>query len=272
MLFCGISSGAQGRRIIDGRGAGVDKRKLKWLTWGIVLFVVLAVGLILSGTLRRSTHITLPIPATGQRQDGETLDDSSDVLTLIEVTPETVQAVVETLKRPQAYQRAVTVEQFWSSGSGSYEVSVTVSGEWTRTDRTMPDGRIRHTLTGPDRVYIWYNSSIYSSPVGETTADAEQFIPTYEEILRLQPEQILTADEREVSGLHCIYVETVPDELGYTLRYWVDLNTGLLVMAEELQEGATVYRMAALSVEENNISEDSFRLPDGTLVLDEPAE
>ena len=38
----------------------MDKWKLKWLTWGVVVFMVLAVGLMLSRTLRRTSHITLP--------------------------------------------------------------------------------------------------------------------------------------------------------------------------------------------------------------------
>ena len=67
---------------------------------------------------------------------------------------DSVQTAVATLARPQAYRRTVTVEQLWKGGSGSYEVAVAVRGEWTRTDRTMPDGRVRHTITGPEQVSI----------------------------------------------------------------------------------------------------------------------
>ena len=247
----------------------MEKQKLKWLTWGVALFMVLAVGVMLSGTLHRSAHITLPPPEDGQSTPGDTPGGS--MLTLVEVTPDTVQAAVETLARPAAYRRTVTVEQFWDGGSGSYEVSAAVDGPWTRTDRTMPDGRVRHALTGPERVYIWYNSekTIYSSPVGAVNADVEQSIPTYEDILALPEESITAADERVVSGLHCIYVETARDEMGYSLRYWVSLDTGLLVMAEKLENDTTVYRMAALTMEEGSGDADSFRLPDGTSVLAE---
>ena len=50
-----------------------------------------------------------------------------------------------------------------------------------------------------------------------------------------------------VSDVRCIYVETAEDEWGYAQRYWVSVDTGLLVVAERLQKGETVYRMAALS-------------------------
>ena len=51
------------------------------------------------------------------------------------------------------------------------------------------------------------------------------------------------------------------------MRYWVSVDTGLLTMAEKLENGSTVYRMAALSVDQSGVPEDSFHLPDGTSVL-----
>ena len=247
----------------------MEKRKLKWLTWGIVIFMVLAVGLMLSGTLRRTSHIVLPGPESAAEQNGESPDAADDALTVIEVTPSTVQAAIETLARPEASRRTVTLAQLWNGGSGSYEVTVTVNGPWTRTDRTMPDGRARHTVTGPEHVYVWYNNekNVFSGPVGAVSADVEQSIPTYEDILELSPEQIIAADFRTISDVDCIYVETAEDDRGYVLRYWVSVDTGLLTMAEKLENGSTIYRMAALSVDQSGVPEDSFLLPDGTSVL-----
>lgn len=247
----------------------MEKRKLKWLTWGVVIFMVLAVGLMLSGTLRRTTHITLPEaePSTEQNSEGPSSIDGA--LTVIEVTPSTVQAAIATLARPESYRRTVTIEQLWNSGAGSYEVTVTVNGVWTRTDRTMPDGRARHTITGPETVYVWYNNeeAVYSGPVGAISADVEQSIPTYEDILELPVEQITAADYRTISDVYCIYVETTEDTAGYVLRYWVSVDTGLLVAAEKLEGNSTVYRMAALTADQTVETESSFQLPDGSSVL-----
>ena len=116
----------------------------------------------------------------------------------------------------------------WSGGSGSFETTVTVSGRWTRTDRTLSDGQVRHTITDGETTYIWYNSesTVYSGPAGEITPDDEQAIPTYETILELPVEDIAAADYRSVSDVNCIYVETVEDPDGYTQRYWVGGPTG----------------------------------------------
>ena len=53
-------------------------------------------------------------------------------------------------------------------------------------------------------------------------------------------EDIAAADYRSVSDVNCIYVETVQDPEGYTQRYWVSVETGLLVASERLLEGETI--------------------------------
>ncbi len=85
---------------------------------------------------------------------------------MVAVTPETVQTAIATLHRPgQAYRRVIRVEQLWDGGSGSFETTVTVSGRWTRTDRSLSDGQVRHTITDGEITYIWYGSesSVYSA-------------------------------------------------------------------------------------------------------------
>jgi hypothetical protein len=243
----------------------VEKRTLNWITGGLVVLTVLAVAVILTNTLQRSQHITLPDTDVSTEQTAATT--GGDALTVISVTPQTVQAAVETLTRPEAYRRTVTVEQFWSGGSGSYETTVTVSGGWTRTDRTMADGRIRHTITGPETAYVWYNQerTVYSAPTGTISADNEQSIPTYEDILALPVERITEADYRSVSDVDCIYVEA--EDGAYTLRYWVSVDTGLLVVAEKLLDGETVYRMGALTADLSEPASSEFTLPDGTSLL-----
>ena len=90
---------------------------------------------------------------------------------------------------------------------------------------------------------------------------------SYEDVLALAPEQIAQADYRMVSDVRCIYVETAEDDWGYVQRYWVSVDTGLLAVAERLQDGETVYRMAALTVDETAPDAKTFTLPDGTALI-----
>ena len=246
----------------------MDKRNLKWITWGAVILTVLIVAAMLMDTLRRPGQITLPDPDAVENQTTGDAVTEGNALSVVEVRPDTVQAAIATLSRPEVYRRTVTVEQFWEGGSGKYEIAVTVNAPWTRTDRTMPDGRVRHTITGSDTVYIWYNNerAVYMAPVGDVSADMEQSIPTYEDVLDLPVEEITLADYRTISEVNCIYVEA--QQGGYLLRYWVSVDTGLLVAAEKLAEGETVYRMGSLTMDQTEPALEEFTLPDGTILME----
>ena len=87
------------------------------------------------------------------------------------------------------------------------------------------------------------------------------------DVLALPQERIVQADYRVVSDVRCIYAETAEDAWGYAQRYWVSVDTGLLVVAERLQKGETVYRMAALEADQTAPPAETFTLPDGTDLL-----
>ena len=245
----------------------MDKRNLNWITWSFIAGTVIVVVMMLMNTLHRPEHIVLPDTTAAADQIAEDPDTAGNALTVVEIAPKTVQSAIATLSRPEAYRRTVTVEQFWSSGSGFYETTVTVSGGWTRMDRTMPDGRVRHSIIGPEETCVWYNNEleIYRSAVGAVSADNEQCIPTYEDILDLPVEAISTADYRMLSDIRCIYVEAA--EENSRLCYWVSVDTGLLVAAEKLLDGQRVYRMEALTVDQTESAATEFTLPDGTSLL-----
>lgn len=242
----------------------MERRKINWITWSFVGLTVLVLAMMLANVLRRPPELVLP--DTDGAQSGQTDGMEAGGTAVVEVNPSTVQVVVATLARPESYRRTVTIEQFWSGGSSSYEITEAVRDGWTRTDRTMPDGRVRHTITGPAAAYVWYNSeqSVFAAPAGEVTADNELPIPTYEDLLDLDPALISAADYQAYSNVPCVYAETQAGE--GTLRYWVSVETGLLVAAEKTAGGEIVYRMTALTVDEAEPGDDAFTLPDGSVV------
>lgn len=246
----------------------MKKRRISRAATGFVVLVVLVIALMLSNTLRSSPRIVLPEETETPGQTEENPSLGGDALTVVAVTPDTVQAAIETLARPETYRRSIKVQQFWSGGSGTVEATVTVSGAWTRVDRTLSEDRVRHTVTDGEITYIWYNNEreLFAAPAGSITADVEQAIPTYEDILALPVEEIAAADYQVIFGVNCICVETTEDKAGYMLRYWVSLDNGLLMAAEKLQAGETVYRMWQTDEDLAPTIGQEFTLPDGTVL------
>lgn len=251
----------------------MDKRKLNWITWAVLALAALFVALMLGSSLSRTAHITLPSsepprdPAAG---DGAA---ASGALTVVEITPETVQSAIASLSRPENYGRSVLLEYFWSGGSGQQALYVLVHGSWTRIDRILGNGLARISVTNGQETYIWYGydsaAPVAILPAGSISADDEQSIPSYEDILSLPVETILQADYRALEELRCIYVETAEDKAGYSLQYWVSVDSGLLVQAEKRLRGELIYRMSAPQVDQTELDASKFALPDGTPLLKE---
>lgn len=242
----------------------------KFTAAGFAVLIVLVVVILLSNGLRRSSRIVLPDTVQPTEDSSAPNSGEKDAITLITVMPETVQSAIESLHRPASYRRSITVERLWNGGSGTSKITVSVSGGWTRTD-TAPEGQqTRHTLTDGKTTYIWYGNKtyVYRCSAGDISADQEQGISTYEDVLALPVNQIEQADYRNLSGVNCIYVETGEDENGYVLRYWICVDTGLLAAAEWLKDGKTIYRMGSPSLDSAGPSTEDFTLPDGTILTE----
>lgn len=250
----------------------MDKRKLNWITLAVLATAVVLAALMLGGSLNRTTHITLP-PSDPPRDPAAGDGGGNGGVTVVEIAPETVQAAIASLSRPENYGRSVTVEYLWPGGGGTHELYTIVRGPWTRVDRGLPDGTTRISITDGEQTYIWYGynsgAEVVSVPAGEFSADVEQSIPTYEDILDLPVEEIALADYRPLDTLTCIYVETAADMAGYFTRYWVSVENGLLVQAERVLGEDAVYRMTSLYVDETEYDASRFTLPDGTVLLEE---
>ena len=198
---------------------------------------------------------------------GSSGPEAADQYWQVDVTPETVQSIVATLIRPDSYYRELTVETLWSGGSFSSSVQYWQDRAWSHTRQDLASGAVRHDLAGPEEAYYWYEgSSAWNAlPADERSHDLAQHIPTYETVLQLRQSAIVTADYRQLEGLSCIYVEVRLDDPQRTERYWIGLDSGLLVQAETEEEGTLTYRLSALSpITTAYDAADAFSLPDGT--------
>ncbi len=205
--------------------------------------------------------ITLPTALPTATRDPEDVEQAGGVR--VEVTPATVQNVIAVMDRLDSYARTVTTTLEGVSSTAR----VWVDGGWTRADLDLPSGITAHTIVGDDTVWRWYGlgGKVVSWAGDSASMDVEgQHIPTYEDVLALDTEEITAAGYEEKNGEACVYVEVFVAELDQRERYWISAGTGLLAAAENETGGEVVWSMTAAAPEVPIPSLDVFTLPDGT--------
>lgn len=237
--------------------------------FAILIAVILAAAVIYSFTFNlfeETPSVNLAGPGDVSQSGDQDSTLLGDAAVLVEVTPETVQNVIATLTRYRSYSRVIQIE-YWNGGTvtGSLSASTAVDNGWTSVVLTTPSG-VEYTIIGEGLCYRWYddemNYAVFSA--NEWADDVAQRLPTYETVLKLDPNTITAAGYEKRGGVNCIYVEKEDHELGYLERYWISVESGLLVSAETLKNDETVYRMTAYEVESPlSDAQTYFTLPDG---------
>ncbi len=251
----------------------MKKRRFNFITLAFFALLVLVVLFLVRVAVHRPPAVTLPLTAEAESDDGPSADAQPEAIRRVEVTPETVQRVIERLSRPESYRRTITVVRYWGDSNGQSVVESGTAGDWTRLDETRDDLTRHVIIQAGEKSWVWYGDSrrVYAGAAA-LNADEEQYIPTYEDVLLLDTASIAAADYRALEDVSCIYVETVPDSGGYVACYWISVESGLLAAAERWQDGVLVYSMRGLSVNETAPDVSAFTLPDGEILYDPNTE
>ena len=191
----------------------------------------------------------------------------------VKVTADNVQAVIGTLNlnRPSCYSRTLRIEKFWDGGTSAYDIDVVVYQGITKASNF---GIGKMVIVTPENLYIWYegNTDYYKgrvAPQGGSEYIAQQYqeIITCEEILSLDKNSIVEADYAVYEGEQCIYVEYLEENLGYRMKAYVSITSGLLFAAEEFDGDMRIYKMSESKISFELPPESDFELPDGVNVL-----
>ena len=240
--------------------------------FAVLIAIVLVVAVLgsfgLSLFAAQPPRITLPslLPDSSA---GDVSLPTGDVAQRVEVTTKTVQAVIASLDRASSYYRQMSVQTNWPGGSGTTTVYSWVDDDYTFVRSTPSSGSTRYFLTAKDTVYYWYSdsSAFLTAPAGSLSADLTQRIPTYEDVLALDSETISDAGYGSYEDYPCIYVETHVDDLGYLERYWIGVDSGLLIAAQTVKEDEVVYSVSTTSPIQTPCPTDSvFVLPNGKVL------
>lgn len=233
----------------------------------VLIAVVIAVAVLSSFGLPLFSNptptITLPTPVPTVTLGPS--DARQEEGARVEVTPATVQSVIAVMDRLESYTRTVTTTLEGVSATAR----VWVDGGWTRADMELSDHLVAHTIVGDGTVWRWYGNdrSVATWTADGSSVDVEgQRIPTYEDVLALDPDSITAAGYEEKNGVACVYVEVAVPLLSQVERFWVSADTGLLTAAETVVEETVVYSMSATAPESPVPITASFDLPDGTVL------
>ena len=250
-----------------------NKRILGITVFGLLVIAAVIGASMLASILRlENDPVSLPSAQTSVEPSEAPAPDPQG---RVEVTVDTVQAVIaQTLARPGVYSRDVTVQTFWEDGLALYNVYVNVADGITSLRILPPSGIEKRIIVTEDTVYIWYkgDTTPYSGAAGPSrdgynTADEWQMLVTYEDILGLDKNEITDAGYILFEDVDYIYAEHLSPLLGYTRRYYVSLEVGLVTSAEEYDEaGSLVYLMTAGECLVGQVDPDAFVLPDGTVL------
>lgn len=254
----------------------MHKNKMGMVSVVIIVLILLIVFVFIAYASFDGGRPQIVLPDTSDSQtysEDSTGESNADLVARLEITTDSVQNVIATLMRPKAYSQNITITTYWSGGSGTITADSYVSGDLVRMDAVLPDGQRRYMLRDSEWTYIWYGSGgeVYQAKNGAFSVDDDLWVPTYEDLLELDPALLSEAGYESYQGTDCIYAATAEDESGYAQRYWIAVDSGLLVAAERVQSGSTVYLMEALDVTVSEPSSELFVLPDGTAIGAEPS-
>lgn len=228
----------------------------------LLLVAILVFFLYFFGSQVNTIPVLLP-------DTNDTTVNSSTIAThgpTLTVTPENVQSVIHTLARPESYSRTATLTQY--TDSEHFQESLVTVWKNQNQIRILQLNAIesRNTLLLEDMLYIWYGSedAVFTSQLQHSPSnldDLYQGLPSYEDVLALSSEDITDAAYTQWGGWPCILAEARTGILGYTTRYYISTEYGLLV-GYELLDGETLLRsFTADSLDPTAPSADIFVLP-----------
>lgn len=196
---------------------------------------------------------------------------------LVEVNAGNVKTVIETLSRPDSYYSRVEVCRYWSDGSSQTEAEIWRDGSRSRIVIISGEDDTKNIIITEEDIYIWYADDAYcysakTADLGSLSGLADDYlmIPTYEDILSIADEFLISAEyteHEEYDGIDCILVRTTNDLLGYETYYWISLESGLLIAADAYEYGELAYSMRQTQYAYISPDPGNFVLPDGTQVL-----
>ena len=254
----------------------MKNNRIVWVGAAIV-FVVILFLIVLFATQaapNQQESIILPPDLTEATENTPAENDSfgNGYDSFITITKDNVNTVLQTLNRPAAYRQKYLVTVGAGERQRTVDVELWVNSSLLHAEVTSGQ-LIRSLVTDGSSVHMWYNGSqeyVSIELEEEMTAEDILGLPDFDAYLNISADTVVDTDYLvpEDSNARCIYV-SVKNESAQSVRYWVNLENGLLYQADALENGKQVYTVRQtefdfLAFEDESFS-DRFTLPDGSV-------
>ena len=249
----------------------MERRKIMLLSIMVAMIIAFAVFSSF-GSVWFSNSNTVPVLWPSHTQNVPSNNTSPDQINLVygyqrvQITPENVQSVLQTMKRPEQYSQTILLHLYWGAGeSSSVSIQGCKDGAYSAA-KVIQGAQIQYNIWGNGVLYRWYqgNKTWYQGKATFMDHDLLQRIPTYETILSLPKGQIRSASYTMLDQKTCIYVEAVDGQAGNNIRYWIDATQGLLLRAEAYNGEQIIWRVEISDLTPSITNPALFFLPNGT--------
>lgn len=189
-------------------------------------------------------------------------------LTNIDITKDNVLDVISTIKRPSSYQYTVNSTLYFDNQATSTIYIRYTLGDTTRVDEVNAAGVIYSTkITNEEDFYAWNSddTTFFSGKKGDFDSDTTVSLPTYEDLLYLDYDDIIEVSILNLNYEPCIYVKTSQNSV--IIDYYISSISGLLVRADYMQNDEIIRACVVSSVDLTPPDSSLFILPNGTSAL-----
>lgn len=251
----------------------MKKKKLAWLValCTAVMIITLAVSFYLSSVRHHSNDQMIVLP--GQNGDeisvskGE-MGENAAKLDGITIDKTNVKKVIATLVRPQEYYMEATTSLIYHSDKNEQNLRFSVKGDMAKIQILSPvNVALKHIIITPYNYYSWNNGArgFYKGARGDYSYDDAGAMPTYEDVLNINDEEIIDAAFVKFGSEACIFVAVNNALSGAQDSYYISVSSGLLYASQSKAGGMMVYEMQQTSLEIKEIANNEFNLPTGQL-------
>ena len=242
----------------------------------VLLSVLLLTGVIIFFYLYFGSNADdnrIQLPATQTQPDPEEPGKGEGV-DFATVGVDNVRDVLAQTPQTASYYQTLTLATIWSEGKSERQIEIFHS-EGLTSLRIHSEKTVQYYLTDGQTLYLWYegDETAFRTQLSEELADSLILgIPNYRVILErahiLQAEYVPVDD---IAGAR-IFV-TCGGNAGFTHRYWVDLNSGLLlrmdIMQDEQLTAQLTQQSLTLASPGDELFQSAFLLPDGSVPFPE---